>query len=55
MRECTLNKISSELSGITWETVITENVNDSFNEFHDVLCNTIDRHSPLKTKTVNIA
>ena len=55
MRDCTLNKINSELSGITWETVITENVNESFNEFHNVLCNTIDRHSPLKSKTVNIA
>ena len=55
MRECTLNKISTELSGITWETVITENVNDSFNEFHNVLCNIIDRLSPLKTKIVNIA
>ena len=55
MRDCTLNKINSELSGITWETIITENVNESFNEFHNVLCNTIDRHSPLKLKTVNIA
>ena len=55
MRECTLNMINSELSGITWETIITENVNESFNEFHNVLCNTIDRHSPLKSKTVNIA
>ena len=55
MRDCTFNKINSELSVITWETVITENVNDSFNEFNDVLCNTIDRHSPLKSKTVNIA
>ena len=55
MRDCTFNKINSELSGITWETVITENVNESFNEFHDVLCNTIDMHSPLKLKTVNIA
>ena len=51
MRECTLSKISSELSGITWETVITENVNNSFNEFHNILCNIIDRHSPLQTKT----
>ena len=55
MRECTLNKISSELSGITWETVITENANDSFNEFHNILCNIIDRHSLLKMKTLNIA
>ena len=55
MRNCTFNKINSELSGIMWETVITKNVNESFNELHDVLCNTIDRHSPLKSKTVNIA
>ena len=54
MRDCTFNKINSQLSGIMWETVITENVNESFNEFHDVLCNTIDMHSPLKSKTVNI-
>ena len=37
-----------------WETVITENVNASFNTFHDILCNTIDKHAPLKLKTVNI-
>ena len=55
MRECTLSKINSELSGITWESVITENVNNSFNEFHNILCNIIDRYSPLQTKTVNIA
>ena len=54
IQDCTLNKTNSELSGITWETIITENVNESFNEFHNVLCNTIDRHSPLKSKTVNI-
>ena len=30
-------------------------MNESFNEFHNVLCKTIDKHSPLKSKTVNIA
>ena len=30
-------------------------MNESFKEFHNVLCNAIDRHSPLKSKTVNIA
>ena len=54
MQDCTFNIINTELSGITWETVITENVNTSFNTFHDILCNIIDRHSPLKSKAVNI-
>ena len=55
LQDCTLEKINTELSGITWETVITENANDSFDKFHNVLCNTIERHSPLKSKTINIA
>ena len=54
MRDCTFNRINAELSCITWETVITENKNVSFNAFHDILCNTIDKHSPLKSKKVNI-
>ena len=54
LRDCTFNRIITELSGITWETVITENVNTSFNTFHDILCNTIDRYSPLKSKAINI-
>ena len=55
LRDCTLERINSELSGITWETVITENVNNSFNTFHKVLCSTIDRHSPLKSKMISTA
>ena len=54
MQDCTFNRINAELSGITWEIIITENVNTSFNTFHDILCNTIDKHLPLSQKAVNI-
>ena len=30
-----------------WPTVITENVNDSFDTFHDLLLKTIDIHAPI--------
>ena len=53
MRECTFKKITSEPLGIMWEEVITENVDVSFNMFHDTICTTIDKHSPIKTKIVN--
>ena len=52
MRDCTLKKIESELSGITSDNVITENVNTSFNAFHDIVCTTINKHSPLKSRTI---
>ena len=54
MRDCTFEKIKSELSGITWSNVITENVNSSFDEFHDIVCGVIEKHSPVRSKTVSV-
>ena len=54
MRECTLKKIETELSGITWDNVITENVDTSFNVFHDTVCTIIDKHSPVKSRSINV-
>ena len=53
MRDCTIEKIKSELSVITWSEVITENVNSSFDGFHNIVCNVIEKHSPVKLKSVN--
>ena len=42
-----LQKINDSLMRTNWSTVITENVNDSFDTFHDLLLKTLDRHAPI--------
>ena len=37
-----LQKINDSLMRTNWSTVITENVNDSFDTFHDLLLKTLD-------------
>ena len=45
-----LKKINDSLMRTNWSTVITENVNDSFDIFHDLLLRTIDRHALIMTR-----
>ena len=45
-----LQKINDSLMRTNWSAVITENVNDSFDTFHDLLLKTIDRHAPIVTR-----
>ena len=46
----TLQKINDSLMRTNWSTVITENVNYSFDTFHDLLLKTLDRHAPIVTR-----
>ena len=48
-----LQKINESLMGTNWPTVITENVNDLFDRFHDLLLKTIDRHALIVTRKMN--
>ena len=48
-----LKKIKDSLMRTNWSAVITENVNDSFNKFHDLLLKTIDRHAPIVTRKLS--
>ena len=45
-----LQKINDSLMRTNWSTVITENVTDSFDTFHDLLLKTIDRHALIMTR-----
>ena len=45
-----LQKINDSQMRTNWSTVITENVNDSFDTFHDLLLKTLDRHAPIVTR-----
>ena len=48
-----LKKINDSLMRTNWSAVITENVNDSFDKFHDLLLKTIDRHAPIMTRKLS--
>ena len=48
-----LKKINDSLMRTNWSAVITENVNDSFDKFHDLLLKTIDRHAPIVTRKLS--
>ena len=49
----TLQKINKNLMRTNWPMVITENVNDSFDTFHDLLLKTIDIHAPIVTRKLS--
>ena len=48
--ERNLEKINNSLSKQNWSSVITENVDESFNNVHDLLQNTIELHTPKVTR-----
>ena len=48
-----LKKINDSLMRTSWSAVITENVNDSFDKFHDLLLKTIDMHAPIVTRKLS--
>ena len=53
LNERTLQKISDSLTRINWSEVITENVDESFDSFHDLLLKTLDRHAPTVTRKLS--
>ena len=46
LNERSLQKISDSLTRTNWSEVITENVDESFDSFHDLLLKTLDRYAP---------
>ena len=48
-----LKKINDTLMTTDWSTVITENVDKSFDSFHDLLLMTLDQHAPIVTRKLS--
>lgn len=53
VNEKTVQKISDTLSRVNWSNVITENVDDSFESFHDLLQKTVNEHAPIVTRKLS--
>ena len=53
LNERTLQKISDSLTRTNWSEVITENVDESFDSFHDLLLKTLDRYAPTVTRKLS--
>ena len=53
LNEKNLTKIKDTLMTTDWSTVITENVDESFNSFHNVLLKTLDNHAPIVTRKLS--
>ena len=53
LNEKNLTKIKDVLMTTDWSTVITENVDESFDSFHNVLLMTLDNHAPIVTRKLS--
>ena len=53
LNDKTLKKINDTLNRTNWSTVITENVDDLFDSFHDLLLETLDQHAPIVTRKLS--
>ena len=53
LNERTLQKISDSLTRTNWSDVITENVDESFDSFHDLLLKTLDKYAPTVTRKLS--
>ena len=53
LNERSLQKISDSLTRTNWSEVITENVDESFDSFHDLLLKTLDRYTPTVTRKLS--
>ena len=53
LNEKNLTKIKDVLMTTDWSTVITENVDESFDSFHSVLLMTLDNHAPIVTRKLS--
>jgi hypothetical protein len=47
-----VNKISSELKSVNWDFLQLSDTETSYNGFLEKLTNVIDKHAPVKTKTI---
>ena len=48
-----LHKIHTTLNNQNWSKVITENVDASFDRFHNIIQETLDLHVPITTRNLN--
>ena len=53
LNESKLNKINNSLVNQNWSSVITENVDESFNKVHDILQDTIKLHAPKVSRKLS--
>ena len=53
LNDKTLQKINDTLMGTNWSAVITENVDESFDSFHDLLLRTLNRYAPIVTRKLS--
>ena len=56
-----LKLIRNELHSINWETYLATNCANTadvdlvFNNVHDKICDSVNKHAPMKEKTVNVS
>ena len=53
LNDKTLKKLNNTLTSQNWASVITENVDESFNSFHKILQDTLDLHAPVVTRKLS--
>ena len=53
LNDKTLQRINDTLMRMNWSTIITENVDKSFDTFHDLLLRTLDQHAPIVTRKLS--
>ena len=53
LNEKNLQKITDTLTRTNWSEVITENVDESFDSFHDLLLRTLDHYAPIVTRKLS--
>ena len=52
INDSAISGIKTELDRINWSCLNELNTDDSFNYFHDVITSSLDKHAPVKTKTI---
>ena len=50
--EKNIERIKNDLQITDWSAVITENVDKALDSFHDLLINTVNKHSPIITRKI---
>ena len=49
-----IEKINTDLSAIDWDQELnSKSIEDDFNKFHKIVCETINTHAPVKTKKIS--
>ena len=49
-----IEKINTDLSAIDWDQELnSQSIEDDFNKFHNIVCETINTHAPVKTKKIS--